>query len=291
MHKIPFFLSSLLILIIVSVSVNAAISDFELEFNIFSNKVYVEEQITFEDKRNYTIKLPSDAKAISLWLDDLLQEKEITQKTFLVTAKKIKIAYLTKEYLENQNFLIDLTFPDDIKNLEIKAVLSEDLKLAKPIDYSSLTSNAVFPRPTKIETDGQRLIILWERNNIKKGDSISLLVIFKKRTSNIWIITSAAVIIVVLFSLYYFILKLKRLKVKEVEKKVIIKEGIEKHLKEDEAAIIRILKQREGQCEQGTLRVITGFSKAKLSGLLKELEERKIIYKEKRGKKNLIFLK
>jgi uncharacterized membrane protein len=39
------------------------------------------------------------------------------------------------------------------------------------------------------------------------------------------------------------------------------------------------------------LRVITGFSKAKLSGLLKELEERNVVYKEKRGKKNLVFLR
>jgi uncharacterized membrane protein len=54
---------------------------------------------------------------------------------------------------------------------------------------------------------------------------------------------------------------------------------------------VTILREREGKCEQGTLRVITGFSKAKLSGLLKELDERRIVHKEKRGKKNLVFLK
>jgi uncharacterized membrane protein len=67
--------------------------------------------------------------------------------------------------------------------------------------------------------------------------------------------------------------------------------NIENHLKEDEEQVVNILKQREGNCEQGTLRVITGFSKAKLSGLLMELEARKIVHKEKRGKKNLVFLK
>jgi uncharacterized membrane protein len=64
-----------------------------------------------------------------------------------------------------------------------------------------------------------------------------------------------------------------------------------KHLKDDEQQIVRILKKRKGSCEQGTLRVVTGFSKASLSRLISELEARKIIYKEKRGKKNLIFLK
>ena len=66
---------------------------------------------------------------------------------------------------------------------------------------------------------------------------------------------------------------------------------IEKHLKEDEEQIINILKQKEGHCEQGTLVIITGFSKAKLSAILKELEERKIVYKEQKGNKNIIHLK
>jgi uncharacterized membrane protein len=63
------------------------------------------------------------------------------------------------------------------------------------------------------------------------------------------------------------------------------------HLKEDEKQIVRVLKQKEGSCEQGTLRIVTGFSKAHLSRLLSELEARKIVHKEKRGKKNLVFLK
>ena len=67
--------------------------------------------------------------------------------------------------------------------------------------------------------------------------------------------------------------------------------NILKHLKEEEQQIIRVLQQKEGKCEQGTLRVVTDFSKAHLSRLLMELEARKIIHKEKKGKKNLVFLK
>ena len=77
-----------------------------------------------------------------------------------------------------------------------------------------------------------------------------------------------------------------------IKKEIVEKEyDIEKHLKEDEEQVITILKNKQGSCEQGTLRVITGFSKAALSRLLSELEARKIIHKEKRGKKNLVFLK
>ena len=90
-----------------------------------------------------------------------------------------------------------------------------------------------------------------------------------------------------------------RVEVVELPQKEEIKEearfelpaDIEKHLKENENVIINILKQRNGQAEQGTLRVVSGFPKASLSRILKELEERKVIFKEKRGKKNLVFLR
>ena len=65
----------------------------------------------------------------------------------------------------------------------------------------------------------------------------------------------------------------------------------EKHLKEEEKQVVNILKQRESQAEQGTLRIVSGLPKSTLSRILKELEERNIIYKEKRGKKNMVFLR
>lgn len=65
----------------------------------------------------------------------------------------------------------------------------------------------------------------------------------------------------------------------------------EKYLKDEEKIVYKILKSREGRCEQGTLQVIMGFSKASLSRLLEEMETRGIIEKIKKGKKNLVHLK
>lgn len=66
---------------------------------------------------------------------------------------------------------------------------------------------------------------------------------------------------------------------------------MERHLKEDERLVVEVLKAKQSRCSQGTLRISTNFSKAKLSRLLKELEDRKIIVREKEGKKNLVYLK
>ena len=66
---------------------------------------------------------------------------------------------------------------------------------------------------------------------------------------------------------------------------------VDKYLKEDEKIVVNILRQRGGVTSQSTLRIAGNFSKATLSRLLKELEQRNIIKKEQRGKKNLVILK
>lgn len=71
----------------------------------------------------------------------------------------------------------------------------------------------------------------------------------------------------------------------------IFEDEILKYLKEDERVIARILKQRDGSCEQATLRLVSGFSKAKLSRLLTDMDERGVIKKEHKGKKNIVYLR
>ncbi len=71
----------------------------------------------------------------------------------------------------------------------------------------------------------------------------------------------------------------------------LIDENVDRYLKEDERIIINVLRMKHNSCTQATLRVVTDFSKARLSRLLSELEERGVIYKEQSGRKNLITLK
>ena len=66
---------------------------------------------------------------------------------------------------------------------------------------------------------------------------------------------------------------------------------IDRHLKEDEQVIINILRMKQGSCTQATIRVISDFSKARLSRILSELEARGFIYKQAKGRKNIITLR
>jgi DNA phosphorothioation-dependent restriction protein DptG len=67
--------------------------------------------------------------------------------------------------------------------------------------------------------------------------------------------------------------------------------GVDRYLKEDERIVLNILRMKHNSCSQATLRVVTDFSKAKLSRILAEMEARGIIYKEQQGRKNMITLK
>lgn len=278
----------------------ASATDYSVDFNIVEGKVLVSSEINYDYQKYVELNLdiPKDAKAVSLYLDDkpttpIIQDDKLIIKD---NVKKISFNFLTKEILGDDEFLVSLSLLEADK-LSISLVLSEGYVLQKPVEEKTLTSDAVYPKPTSITSDGQRIKLIWERSNIKQGDDFSIFVKFKKETNYALIVSGVLFVIVVLFFVAK-ILMTKEKPVKREEKKETkqeTKQGEEKeilkHLKEDEEIVVNVLKQRDGQCEQGTLRVVTGFPKATLSRILKELDDRKIIYKEKRGKKNLVFLK
>jgi len=275
----------------------AEIDSFNIDFVVIDKDVYVEEIINLSNKQNFSIFVPDDAEALSLYLDGKPANYSIMDDNIDVFAKNIRINYLTKTPLDRNTFLTEFVAPDNVKDFIVKLTLPRYAVLARPVEEGTLVSNAIFPTPNNIGTDGQKLIISWDFTNFKKNDTIAFLVMYGfERNYYVYITIGLGMAVL---ALVYIVLWLRKkttpkikLKARKPRKRVVSNESVlERYLKEDEEQVVNILKQREGQCEQGTLRVITGFSKAKLSGLLKELEERNIVYKEKRGKKNLVFLR
>ena len=258
----------------------AEIETYNADFTVSLGRVFVEEQIMLSQNGNFAFDLPEDAAQINLAVDG--KSKQYSANIF---GKSISVSYFTEAFLERNNFLTELVYPDKIKNLSVKVVLPANSVLEAPYSEETAGSNSIFPKPTQLTTDGQHIIIIWKRENLDKGDSLPILVKFKEKADYTYLIYILIILIIAIVAVAWRIISRK-------PKTIVRKEDqLEKHLKGDEEQIVNILKQRENQCEQGTLRVITGFSKAKLSGLLKELEDRKIIHKELRGKKNLVFLK
>ncbi|MFH1064646.1 MAG: hypothetical protein V1729_06190, partial [Candidatus Woesearchaeota archaeon] len=202
--------------------------------------------------------------------------------------------------LDKDILIASMYSPVDIDRLQIKLHLPEKATLKKPMNRGAIAGSAVFPVPSRLETDGQTITIVWDFSNIKAGDEIALYADYKMPSKTWPMITTILIALAVLGTALYILFK-KRSKQDTApdteersttsHKPTTPHRPIDTHLKEDEQQIVNVLRLKEGSCEQGTLRIATGFSKAKLSGLLKEMEQRKMVHKEKKGKRNLVFLK
>ncbi|MBW2965545.1 hypothetical protein KY342_00410 [Candidatus Woesearchaeota archaeon] len=287
MGVLKVFLLIIVFLLVINVSTASTLESYNVNYNIVDNKVLVQNVLISSNEGDIILPIPNDAETIELYLNDIKVDPVIKDDSIILNlsvADQAKLSYITREFIDKSNFLLNLPIGYDTNFIEITLVLPEEAVLKKPI---SDTTGSIYPKPDKATTDGRSLIFAWERANIEAGNEISIFALYKTRINYNPIIVAAFIGFVVLGLLGYILYKIL---FKDVEKGT-KKDSLEEHLKEEEQQIARILKQREGQCEQGTLRVITGFSKAHLSRLLMELESRRIIYKEKRGKKNLIFLK
>lgn len=265
------------------------LQEYNIDFHIAYNRVVVQKNMLFKTpvSGNVLLSLPEDAEGISLYVDDNLKEAvaENNQVNLeLNSSTSIRLSYVTKELIDRSEFMAALRMPYDVGSMEVSLTLPEDTVLSRPLPQSDIAPSPAYPLPDEVTTDGRQIKLIWQYSGLEKGAEKSFFVRYKKEKGYLWL---AALLALVIAALLGYIITRKP----KIEKVVEKEDMLEKHLKEDEEQVVNILKQREGQCEQGTLRVITGFSKAKLSGLLKELEERNVIHKEKRGKKNLVFLR
>ncbi len=241
----------------------------------------------------------------------------------------VQFNYISNGLLDRTTLLATLRMPTNVSNAVVTVTLPEKAVLVRPLSSKNVEQGSIFPKPTRATTDGKSFIFVWEEQHLQKGDEIALFVDYGYPLPVSWIIGIIGILmagVVMGWKGWFFWKKRKEERkekpapkkqkryptAKRAEKNetknetapaalqpetrpsqslAVVALPIEGYLKEDEEQVVTILKQREGSCEQGTLRVITGFSKAKLSVLLKELEERNVIFKEKRGKKNLVFLR
>ena len=237
------------------------------------------------------LDLPDDAFDVKIWFDNITgspsfldeEARKVSVNRYL---SNFVLEYSSRELLRGRFFVGGVKVPFNTTRLRINVKLSPDFVLEVPVKKGDFESASIYPVPKRIESDGQSLIFVWEFNNTKSGFSLPIIMILKKRMSSFVYLSllGLSLVLVILAVIVYS-------RRKPVIKKVIVRkiDKITKHLKEDEEQILNILKQRGGSCEQGTLTVITGMSKSNLSRILKELEERRLIKKVKKGKKNIIF--
>jgi len=354
----------------------------QYDFSIIENKVVVKNTLIFAEPQTsiFEIVLPPDAELVSVTVDGtahnitlINSENSKHASIDIFASKEISISYTTRKFLDGQTFLASLNNTFDAEMFQVQVTLPENVALKMPLN-NEYAEGSIYPKPTRVESDGQLISFIWENPQYTAGEEFSAVIMYKEKGIVADILSSPVFIAVMVFFgvmlgiiIYAVYLNRKhrmetsakarrialkvsktlgtkkkkkiqrknkeraeravegsklaakeKIQVEEVQNELVAAEtpddaldakstvsarkqedidsaSIEaklKHLKEDEAQIVRVIMRREDhQIEQGTLRVITGMPKATLSRILKELEERNIIFKEKRGKRNMVFLR
>ncbi|MEM2121229.1 MAG: hypothetical protein QXU20_01040 [Candidatus Woesearchaeota archaeon] len=263
----------------------------DYNFKIENRRVFVNLKYEFYNPEmiDLDLDLPDDSSNIEILLDGQLGkisflDRDAKKIKIRRTISKLEINYVTREMLKDKLFISEVRLPYNCSNLTVKIVLAPEYVLEKPIREGDFETATIYPKPDRIESDGQSLIFIWYLGSTFKNENFQFVLLVRKRFEFLIILLIS---IILSGTAVFFYIKKKSpviVKIKKIDK-------ITEHLKEDEEQIINILKQRGGTCEQGTLLVISDMSKSNLSRILKELEERKIVEKIRKGKKNIIRLK
>lgn len=255
------------------------INSYEIEVNLVNGNSVVNYNLNVDTPGNLELELPEDAKILDVSNDYVFEEGVLS----VFVDNELNLEYLTKSFVDKADknyFLADFSLLHDVKNFKLRVILPEGAVLDDP--------NSVFPKP-EITSDGVNIILNWEDTNLNAGESFPVFMAFNEKSSNSMLFLAFAVLVVILSVLFSFNFKRKKdkLKIKKVHKKAPEKDL---HLLESEAIVMGVLRKEGGEMWQRQIRFSTGFSKAKLSRVIRNLEARKLIKKIPLGNTNKIKL-
>jgi len=172
--------------------------------------------------------------------------------------------------------------PEDVPRMITKVILDKGFILI-PEPQTPTTLVPFTPKDGSEGSDGRRIFVIWERDNISKGEGLDISITYERTSpitqdNTIFLVLGVSILVVLL------ILGLK------FKKEPPNNEDIERILKKDERKVMKIIKESGGACKQREIVRESDFSKAKVSRLIKDLEERGLIKVEKTGRTNKVYL-
>ncbi len=159
-------------------------------------------------------------------------------------------------------FSLDLSIPKEVKNLDLNLDLPEGFVLS---DIES----SVSPKASEVSTDGKVISVDWYFKDIKEQ---SFIVIYKRgfeSKSEPFFLVYGLIMFIILLSISIFIIFIY----KKNNRKFVMST-----LSSDEREIVKFIREDKG-VTQKKISQLAGFSKSKMSKLVRRLEEKEIIKK------------
>lgn len=173
---------------------------------------------------------------------------------------------------EQYVFKQQIAAPTNLARLTFKVILPESTVLAKNTPF--------IPFDASNSTDGRNIFVYWNRENVVAGEVFDAQVVYEKFAQDQNVIVASLFALVAILAIAAIIYK-RRFSMKMVLPV----------LRSDEKIIMeKILAHKPGVNQKLIVRE-SGYSKAKVSKVLKSLEERGVVKLERLGRSNRIFLK
>jgi uncharacterized membrane protein len=223
-----------------------------------------------------TINTTSDFQGFSCNIDEKIYGADLTcdVSTANQNTRSFTIFYKSKNpaFTDGSEFLLEREFfiPYDAKSFYGKVVLPEGMVL---------TDQIYLPDDGEVSSDGRRIVVFWRRENIQQGNAFGIKVSYEPSFPEIpyeFIIFGLLAATVI-----YLIARRKSAPTKSIVMPI---------LKNDEKLVLKgVLKYGDG-VNQKMLVKESGYSKAKVSKVLKNLTERNIVRLERVGRSNRVYL-
>ncbi len=260
----------------------ACASSYEVLFNQADNKILAEYSIILDSPGEIRAYIPANARAVSADLN-----YSLVNENLVAYGKEAKISYVSEELDKSGDsyyFVHDLKFYSNFDNVTTKFTLQRGY---------FLDNSMIFPKAYGMETDGQVISVIWTLQNVKAGDSMPMFLTIKTEKNNSLVIglIIALVIAIVLARIVIVYVNKTKTRVKKPKQKLAGRLE-DKYLVESEKAVLNTLKKADrGEIWQKQIQIATGFSKAKISRIIRSLELRNLIEKIPFGNTNKVRLR
>lgn len=243
----------------------------------------------------YNLNSTSSAGAVDCRSSENPLGTEITCDLGKITETRysIVIKYASREHVKSIDkyfvFKESHVLVVDSKRLVISLKLPEGFVLLQPKN-ETLSILPYTPSFGSVGTDGRRIVLVWQKDNLKAGDGIDVSVAYEslmqedRYSQLIAIFTGSTITLLLIIVLmgggfWYFWKKFRK------DVKIVLPV-----LKKDEKIVMEVLLKYSGVANQKIIVKESNYSKAKVSKVLKSLAERGLVRLERIGRTNKVLL-
>ncbi len=206
--------------------------------------------------------------------------------------QRVSIKYVTASFLESTRadklFILDLS---DVGFSKISLTVRLPEKAALKYSLDSPRSS-VIPKASEVSTDGKRIILHWDENDVLSTKSVLVIYEPGKASGTATIALALSFLVVLFISGWAIVYFMRKARISSEAPHIDTSPSeLTRNLLDEEKAIMRLLAASKDWLWQKQLETGTGLSKVRLSRKLRDLEQKGLIEKIPYGNANRIRLK